>query len=75
MRNDKAKAIDIAKEIMGTDVATTAEVYDAMMPMFNEDGRCKPKVVAVLSQSYVDMKALPEEPEMRKLVNESFLPK
>jgi hypothetical protein len=29
----------------------------------------------VLSRSYVDMKTLPAEPDMRKLINESFLPK
>jgi hypothetical protein len=60
---------------MGTDEPTTARIYDAMMPMFNDDGRFKPKALAVLSRSYVDMKTLPAEPDMRKLINESFLPK
>jgi hypothetical protein len=46
-----------------------------MMPMFNDDGHFKPKAPAVLSRSYVDMKTLPEEPDMRKLINESFLPR
>ena len=60
---------------MGTDEPTAARIYDTMIPMFNDDGRFKPKALAVLSRSYVDMKTLPEEPDMRRLINESFLPK
>jgi ABC-type nitrate/sulfonate/bicarbonate transport system substrate-binding protein len=75
MRKEKAKTIEIARHVMGTDEPTTARIYDAMMPMFNDDGRFKPKALAVLSRSYVDMKTLPEEPDMRKLINDSFLPK
>jgi NitT/TauT family transport system substrate-binding protein len=75
MRKEKAKTIEIARQVMDTDEPTTARIYDAMMPMFNDDGRFKPKALAVLSRSYVDMKTLPAEPDMRKLINESFLPK
>jgi ABC-type nitrate/sulfonate/bicarbonate transport system substrate-binding protein len=75
MRKEKAKTIEIAGHVIGTDEPTTARIYDAMMPMFNDDGRFKPKALAVLSRSYVDMKTLPAEPDMRKLINESFLPK
>jgi NitT/TauT family transport system substrate-binding protein len=75
MRKEKAKTIEIARHVMGTDEPTTARIYEAMMPMFNDDGRFKPKALAVLSRSYVDMKTLPAEPDMRKLINESFLPK
>ena len=75
MRKDKAKTVEIAREIMGTDGPTSARIYDEMMPMFNDDGRFKPKALAVLSRSYVEMKTLPQEPDMRQLINESFLPK
>ncbi len=75
MRKDKAGTVAIAKTVMGTDEPTTARIYDEMMPMFNDDGRFKPRALAVLSRSFVDMKTLPEEPDMRKLINESFLPK
>lgn len=75
MRKDKAATIAIAKDVMGTDEPTTAGIYEAMMPMFNDDGHFKPKALAVLSRSYVDMKTLPEEPDMRKLIDERFLPK
>ena len=75
MRKDKAKTVEIAQQVMGTDGPTAARIYDAMMPMFNDDGHFKPKALAVLSRSYVDMKTLPQEPDMRTLINESFLPK
>jgi ABC-type nitrate/sulfonate/bicarbonate transport system substrate-binding protein len=74
MRSDKAKTVAIAKTVMGTDEPTAAAIYDNMMPMFNTDGHFKPKALAVLSQSFVDMKTLPEAPDMRKLIDESFLP-
>jgi len=75
MRANKAKTVEIAKAVMGTDEATASRIYDAMMPMFNDDGHFKAKALTVLSRSYVEMKTLPEEPDMRKLINESFLPK
>ena len=50
-------------------------VLDAMMPMFNDDGHFKPAALAVLSRSFVDMKTLPSEPDMSKLIDESFLRK
>jgi ABC-type nitrate/sulfonate/bicarbonate transport system substrate-binding protein len=75
MRKDRAKTIAIAAEVMHTDAGNAERIYDAMMPMFNDDGRFKDKALAVLSRSFVDMKTLPTEPDMRKLVDESFLPK
>ncbi len=75
MRNDKAKTVNIAKVVMGTDEPTAAAIYDNMMPMFNDDGHFKPKALSVLSRSFVDMKTLSAEPDMRKLINETFLPK
>jgi len=75
MRKDKAKTLAIAQEVMNTDGPTTARIYDAMMPMFNDDGHFKTKALAVLGHSFVDMKTLPAEPDMRTLVDESFLPK
>ena len=49
---------------MGTDAPTTERIYDELMPMFNDDGRFEPKALAVLSRSFVEMKTLPEEPDM-----------
>src|SRR6185295_8864633 len=48
MRKDKTKTVELAKDVMHTDLATAAAIYDNMMPMFNDDGHFKPKALAVL---------------------------
>lgn len=75
MQKNKDQTVEIAKAVMTTDSGLAASIYDEMMPMFNNDGHFKPKALAVLSRSFVDMKTLPAEPDMKKLVDESFLPK
>jgi len=75
MRKDKARSVEIAREIMGTDAATAAGIYDELMPMFSDTGRFDPKALAVLRRSFVEMKTLPAEPDMSKLFTEAFLPK
>jgi ABC-type nitrate/sulfonate/bicarbonate transport system substrate-binding protein len=75
MRGNKAETVRIAKEVMGTDEATTGGIYDELMPMFSDHGRFNPKALAVLSRSFVEMKTLPAEPDMSKLYTEAFLPK
>ncbi len=42
--------------------------------MFSDTGRFDPKALAVLRKSFVEMKTLPEEPDMSKLYTEAFLP-
>jgi ABC-type nitrate/sulfonate/bicarbonate transport system substrate-binding protein len=75
MHKNKAETLAIAGEIMGTDAATTGGIYDELMPMFSESGRFEPKALAVLCKSFVEMKTLPEEPDMSKLYTEAFLPR
>jgi len=75
MQKNKDQTVEIAKDVMGTDAKLAASIYDEMMPMFNNDGHFKPRALAVLSRSFVDMKTLPKEPDMRNLINEAFLPK
>ncbi len=75
MRHNKAQSVAIAMQIMGTDAKTTSAIYDELMPMFLDNGHFDPKALAVLSQSFVEMKTLPAEPDMAKLYTEAFLPK
>jgi ABC-type nitrate/sulfonate/bicarbonate transport system substrate-binding protein len=75
MRKDKAKSVEIAAQVMGTDAATAEKIYDELMPMFSDTGRFDPKALAVLRRSFVEMKTLPEAPDMSKLYTEAFLPK
>jgi NitT/TauT family transport system substrate-binding protein len=74
MRQNKAKSVAIAMQVMGTDEKTTSGIYDELMPMFTDDGRFDPKALAVLSRSFVEMKILPSEPDMGKLYTDAFLP-
>jgi ABC-type nitrate/sulfonate/bicarbonate transport system substrate-binding protein len=73
MRKNKAETVEIAREVMGTDAATTSAIYAELMPMFSDTGRFDPKALAVLRKSFVEMKTLPEEPDMSKLYTEAFL--
>jgi ABC-type nitrate/sulfonate/bicarbonate transport system substrate-binding protein len=74
MRADRARTIEIAKRIINVDPAITAQTYDELMPMFSADGRFDPKALAVLSRSYVELKILPTEPDMKRFTTEAFLP-
>jgi NitT/TauT family transport system substrate-binding protein len=75
MRQHKAETVAIAKEVMGTDAPTASGIYDELMPMFSDTGRFDPKALAVLRKSFVEMKTLPEEPDMARLYTEAFLPR
>jgi ABC-type nitrate/sulfonate/bicarbonate transport system substrate-binding protein len=75
MRKNKRETVEIAQEVMGTDAQTTAGIYDELMPMFSDTGKFDAKALAVLSKSFVEMKTLPEEPDMGRLYTEAFLPK
>jgi ABC-type nitrate/sulfonate/bicarbonate transport system substrate-binding protein len=75
MRGNKAETVRIAKEIMGTDEATAGGIYDELMPMLSNTGKFDPNALAVLSRSFVEMKTLPNEPDMSRLYTEAFLPK
>jgi len=75
MRANKPETVRIAKDIMGTDATTAGLIYDELMPMFSDTGKFEPKALAVLSRSFVEMKTLPAEPDMKTLYTEAFLPK
>jgi len=75
MRQNKAKSVAIAMDVMGTNEKTTSGIYDELMPMYSDTGRFDPKALAVLSRSFVEMKILPAQPDMSTLYTEAFLPK
>jgi ABC-type nitrate/sulfonate/bicarbonate transport system substrate-binding protein len=75
MRRNKTETVAIAKDVMGTDDATTAAIYDELMPMFSDHGHFNAKALATLSRSFVEMKTLASEPDMSTLYTEAFLPK
>jgi NitT/TauT family transport system substrate-binding protein len=74
MRKERNATVEVAKDVMGTDAQTTNAIYDELMPMFSDTGRFDPNALSVLRKSFVEMKTLPEEPDMSKLYTEAFLP-
>ncbi|MFL6797911.1 MAG: ABC transporter substrate-binding protein [Xanthobacteraceae bacterium] len=74
MRNNKNETVAIAKEVTNKDEDITACVYDELMPMFSDTGKFDPAALATLAKSYVELQLLPQEPDMRKLYTEVFLP-
>jgi ABC-type nitrate/sulfonate/bicarbonate transport system substrate-binding protein len=74
MADHKDATVKIAAPIISLDEPNTALLYDAVMPVMSRDGRFNAKALAVLAQSFVDLKQLPAAPDMRKLVTEAYLP-
>jgi len=75
MRSHKADTVKVAKDVMEKDEDISGRVYDELMPMFSDTGRFDKAALATLSKSYVELKLLPNEPDMSKLYTEAFLPK
>jgi len=75
MRTHKAETVKVAMEVMEKDQDISSRVYDALMPMFSNTGKFDKAALATLSKSYVELKILPNEPDMAKLYTEAFLPK
>ena len=75
MRKNKAETVAIAQEVTNKDEAITSRVYDELMPMFSDDGKFNAPALVTLSKSYVELQLLPQEPDMKTLYTEVFLPK
>ena len=48
--------------------------YDELSGMFSRTGRFNSEALKVLSRSFVEMGALPSEPDVSKLITEQYLP-
>jgi len=75
MRKNKAETVAIASEVTHKDAEITARVYDELMPMLSDGGRFAPSALVTLAKSYVELQLLPQEPDMKALYTEAFLPK
>jgi ABC-type nitrate/sulfonate/bicarbonate transport system substrate-binding protein len=73
MRANKAETVDIARSVLNKDTDIIARTYDALMPMFSDDGRFDPKALATLAGSFVELGVLPQKPDMSRLYTEQFL--
>ena len=74
MRANKAETVEIVTQVLQKDPDVISRTYDAVIPMFSDDGRFNQKGLAVLAKSFVELHTLPAEPDMSKLYTEAFLP-
>jgi ABC-type nitrate/sulfonate/bicarbonate transport system substrate-binding protein len=74
MRQNKDETVKIVAPVMHTSLEIAARDYDVTMPTFSDTGKFEAKPLAVLARSFVQMGALPAEPDMSKLYTEKFLP-
>jgi len=74
MRKNKDETVKLAAPVMHATLDIAARDYDETMPTFSDTGKFEPAALKVLSRSFVQMGALPAEPDMSKLYTEKFLP-
>jgi ABC-type nitrate/sulfonate/bicarbonate transport system substrate-binding protein len=74
MKANKNETVKLASPVMHATLDITARDYDETMPTFSDTGKFEPAALKVLSRSFVQMGALPAEPDMSKLYTEKFLP-
>jgi NitT/TauT family transport system substrate-binding protein len=74
MRKNKDETVKLTAPIMHASPEIAARDYDETMPTFSDTGKFEPEALKVLARSFVQMGALPSEPEMSKLYTEKFLP-
>ncbi len=74
MRQNKTESVRIAARVTNVSTDIAGRVYDAVMPMFSDDGRFDPKALKILAASFTELNLLPSEPDMSKLYTEKFLP-
>jgi ABC-type nitrate/sulfonate/bicarbonate transport system substrate-binding protein len=74
MRTHRDDTVALAAPVMHQDIDIVAANYDQTMNDFSTTGRFDAKALAVLAQSFVDMKTLPSAPDMTKLYTEKLLP-
>ncbi|HEY2137025.1 MAG TPA: ABC transporter substrate-binding protein [Xanthobacteraceae bacterium] len=74
MRAHRTETIDILRSTAEASPVVATRDYDELIGMFNRTGRFDPKALAVLSRSFVEMGMLPQEPDIKTLITEEYLP-
>ncbi len=75
MRANKAQTVKLTNSITNFGESVMAREYDLTIGMHTKDCRFESEALAVLKQSFVEMKLVAGEPDMAKLYTEKFLPK
>jgi ABC-type nitrate/sulfonate/bicarbonate transport system substrate-binding protein len=75
MRAHKAETVKLTSSINSFSESVMAREYDLTIGMHTKDCRFEPEALAVLKQSFVEMKLVAGELDMAKLYTEMYLPK
>ncbi len=73
MRRDKPGTVRVARSIDGYSEDVENREYDVVMPSLSTDGKFPPNGVAMVRQSFVNLKILDSEPDMSKYLTEQYL--
>jgi NitT/TauT family transport system substrate-binding protein len=74
MRGHRHETVEIARKVTGFSKPVEEREYDLLMPAFSTTGKFDADALASLAQSFVDLKMLPQKPDMAKVYTERFLP-
>jgi len=74
VKTHKEETSRLAERVLLQSPGLARKVYDLEAGMFLDDGRFEPRAVAVLKQSFLDMKTLRNEPADAELFTTQFVP-
>ena len=74
MKTHKEETSILAERVLRLSPGLARKIYDFEIGMFLDDGRFDPRAVAVLKQSYIDMKTLQTVPADTELFTTQFVP-
>jgi NitT/TauT family transport system substrate-binding protein len=74
MHAHRGETIDVVRRTSDVSPALATRDYDELIGMFNRTGKFNPEALKVLSRSFVEMGMLPNEPDVRTLLTEKYLP-
>ena len=75
MRAHKAETVKIESAVNHFSENVMSREYDLTIGMHTKDCRFDPESLAILKQSFVEMKLVPGDVDMSKLYTEAYLPK
>jgi len=75
MKTHKAETLAVYTKVSKIPDDIASRTYDTTMKIFTTDGHFKDSTLKILAKSYVELKQIDHEPDMRKLLTEEFLPK
>jgi ABC-type nitrate/sulfonate/bicarbonate transport system substrate-binding protein len=75
-RAHKAETVAFARAALGVRQSVADRVYDELMPsdFFSRDGKFDPRTLALMSESFVELKLLDSKQDLSRFVDERFLP-